>query len=227
MNRLLLLAAACLALPSIAPADDKPTLKDTVGLKAPEGAVILFDGKSTQGWLGRDGQPAQWDLIDGTLSVKGGAGDIHTDRKFDSFQLHLEFSCPYMPDARGQGRGNSGVYLQGRYELQVLDSYGLPPKNNECGAIYQQIAPAVNACKPPLQWQSYDVTFHSARKEGDKVVQKARIRVVQNGVTIIDDKEIDPTPGGLGGEAGTPGPLLLQDHGNPVQYRNIWIAPIR
>ncbi|MFO0960682.1 MAG: DUF1080 domain-containing protein [Isosphaeraceae bacterium] len=225
MNRILLVAS-CVALPSITLADDPPVLKDTVGAKAPEGAVVLFDGKSIDGWLGKDNKPAQWPAVDGIMTVKGGTGDIHTERTFNSFKLHIEFNCPYMPEARGQARGNSGVYLQGRYELQVLDSYGLPPKNNECGAIYQQIVPSVNACKPPLQWQSYDVTFHAARREGDKVIKKARITVVQNGVTIIDDKEIDVTPGGLGGEAGTPGPLLLQDHGNPVQYQNIWIVPL-
>lgn len=221
-----ILALPLLAVPTLAAADDRPTLKDTVGAKPPEGAVVLFDGKSLDGWLSRDGKPARWNLTDGILTVQGGTGDIHTDRKFDSFRLHIEFNCPYMPDAHGQGRGNSGVYLQGRYELQVLDSYGLPPKNNECGAIYQQIVPAVNACKPPLQWQSYDVTFHAAQTEGDKVTKKARLSVVQNGVTIIDDKEIDVTPGGLGGAAGTSGPLLLQDHGNPVQYRNIWVVPL-
>ena len=131
-----------------------------------------------------------------------------------------------MPEAKGQGRGNSGVYQQGRYELQVLDSYGLDPQSNDCGAIYQQVIPKVNACKPPLQWQTYDVTFHSAERDGDKVTKKARITVVQNGKTIIDDKEIEPTPGGIDMEAGKPGPILLQDHGNPVQYRNIWIEKI-
>ncbi len=201
-------------------------LKDTVGAKPPEGAIVLFNGKSLEGWLSRDGKAAdKWGAADGIMTVKGG-GDIHTEKTFNSFKLHIEFNCPYMPDAKGQARGNSGVYLQGRYELQVLDSYGLPPKNNECGAIYQQIVPAVNACKPPLQWQSYDVTFHAAQRDGNKVTKRARISVVQNGVTIIDDKEIDVTPGGLGGPAGEPGPLLLQDHGNPVQFKNIWIVPI-
>jgi hypothetical protein len=128
--------------------------------------------------------------------------------------------------AKGQARGNSGVFLQGRYELQVLDSYGLKPQNNDCGAIYKQIAPAVNACKAPLQWQTYDVTFHAPKLEGDMVVKKARVTVVQNGITIIDDKEIEVTPGGIDSKPAPTGPLQLQDHHNAVEYRNIWIKPL-
>jgi hypothetical protein len=131
-----------------------------------------------------------------------------------------------MPDAKGQARGNSGVYQTGNYELQVLDSYGLKPQNNDCSAIYQQIAPAHNACKPPLQWQTYDVTFHKAVKEGDKIVKKARITVLQNGIKTIDDGEISLTPGGDGTPEGADGPILLQDHGNLVQFRNIWLKPL-
>jgi hypothetical protein len=131
-----------------------------------------------------------------------------------------------MPEAKGQARGNSGVYLTGSHELQVLDSFGLEPKNNECGAIYQQVTPKVNACKPPLQWQTYDVTFHKAKVENGEVVKKARVTVVQNGVTIIDDAEIRPTPGGVGIKEGADGPLMLQDHGNDVQFRNIWIVKL-
>jgi hypothetical protein len=164
---------------------------------------------------------------DGIFTVGAGHGDIRTKHAFGDFKLHLEFNVPYMPKAQGQARGNSGVYLGGIYELQVLDSYGLKPQNNECGAIYQQIVPSVNACKPPLRWQTYDITFHAARREGDKVVKKARLTVVQNGLTIIDDKEISPTPGGVGGvKEGEYGPIMLQDHGNAVQYRNTWIKPL-
>jgi hypothetical protein len=197
----------------------------TLGAKPPEGAVTVFNGDSLAGWVGRDGKtPAGWPLADGVMTVRG--GDIMTSARFGNFQLHIEFNIPYMPKARGQGRGNSGVYLGGIHELQVLDSYGLKPQDNDCGAIYKQIVPAVNACKPPLQWQTYDVTFHKAVVEDGKVVKKARLTVVQNGLTIIDNAEISPTPGGIDLAAGQDGPLLLQDHGNAVEYRNIWIKPL-
>src|SRR5947209_14748692 len=120
-----------------------------------------------------------------------------TARALGDVRLHLEFNVPYMPEARGQKRGNSGVFLAGVYELQVLDSYGLKPATNECGAIYKQVAPRVNACKPPLQWQTYDVTFRKAEVADGKVVRKARITVLQNGIQIIDNAEVSPTPGGV------------------------------
>jgi hypothetical protein len=221
--------AACLAtlvgmaLPALAD-DPKPNDK-TLGQKPPEKAVVLFDGKDLAGWVkAKDKTPADWPVADGIFTV--GRGNIMTDKRFGDFRLHLEFNVPYMPEAKGQARGNSGVYLAGVYELQVLDSYGLKPRTDDCGAIYKQIAPSVNACKPPLQWQTYDVTFRKAKVADGKVAAKARVTVVQNGITIIDDKEIEPTPGGLSMEAGQDGPLWLQDHGNAVQYRNIWVVPL-
>lgn len=205
-------------------AQEKPN-DATLGAKPPEGAVVLLGAKGLEGWVKRDGKtPADWPVADGIATVRG--GDIMTRQRFGDFKLHLEFNVPYMPQARGQGRGNSGVYLGGIHELQVLDSYGLKPQNNDCGAIYQQVVPRVNACKPPLQWQTYDVTFHKAVLDDQgKVVKKARVTVVHNGIKTIDDAEIRPTPGGLGDRPGQDGPLLLQDHGNAVQYRNIWIQP--
>jgi hypothetical protein len=197
----------------------------TLGAKPPANAIVLFDGKDLSSWVSKDGKsPADWPVVDGIVTV--GTGDIRTEKSFGDFKLHLEFNVPYMPKATGQGRGNSGVYLQGRYELQVLDSYGLTPQDNDCGAIYKQIIPAVNACKPPLQWQTYDVTFRAPRFEGDKVVKKARVTVVQNGLAIIDDKEISVTAGGIDNKEAKIGPLLLQDHHNAVQFRNIWIEPL-
>ncbi len=197
----------------------------TLGARPPAGATVLLGEERLEGWVrARDRTPARWPYADGILTV--GRGDIMTEKTFGSFELHLEFNVPYMPDAHGQGRGNSGLYLTGNHELQVLDSYGLKSQDNDCGAIYKQVAPAVNACKPPLQWQTYDITFHKAKLEGGKVAKKARITVLQNGVKIIDNAEIRPTPGGIRVPEGQDGPILLQDHTNPVQYRNIWIKPI-
>ncbi len=224
---LLLIGALGCAAPTSTSHADAPKPSDAaLGMKPPPGAVVLFDGKDLDGWVkvGGDKAPADWPVEEGVMTV--GKGSIRTKAEFGDFQLHVEFNVPYMPAAKGQARGNSGVYLDGTYELQVLDSYGLKPKNNDCGAIYQQVVPAFNACKPPLQWQSYDVTFRKARKEGGKVVKKARVTAVQNGITIIDDAEISPTPGGVGTVEGDDGPIMLQDHNNAVQYRNIWIKPL-
>src|SRR3954453_12726608 len=189
----------------------RPKLSDaTLNARPSAGAIVLLGEGSTEKWVKSDGKtPSNWKVADGILTV--GRGDIMTEKTFGNFELHLEFNVPYMPEAHGQGRGNSGVYLTGNHELQVLDSYGLKSQDNDCGAIYHQVKPSVNACKPPLQWQTYDVTFHKAKVEGGKVVRKARVTVEQNGITIIDDKEIDVTPGGLGGEPGQDGPILLQD----------------
>jgi hypothetical protein len=223
--RYALLAALALAAP---PDGTTPRPNDaTLGAPPPSGAVVLFDGKSSDGWVKTDGKtPAAWPVEDGVMTVGKGKGSIMTRRTLGDMQLHLEFNVPYMPDARGQARGNSGVYLAGAYELQILDSYGLTPKANDCGAIYGQIAPSVNACKPPLQWQTYDVTFHKAEVADGKAVKKARVTVLQNGIRIIDNAEIALSPGGTGTKEGEDGPLMLQDHGNDVQFRNIWAKPL-
>jgi hypothetical protein len=200
---------------------------DTLGQAPPEGAIVLFDGKDLSKWVGRDGKSeATWPVKDGVFAVKPGAGSIRTKEAFGSGLLHVEFNVPYMPQARGQGRGNSGVYVAGRHEVQILDSYGLESKDNDCGGIYQQYAPSVNACKPPLQWQTYDIVYTAPKVENGEVKAKARITVRHNGQTIIDDKEIVATPGGVdANNTATSGPLMLQDHGNDVQFRNIWFVP--
>ncbi len=210
----------------VAKAEDKVDVKS---VPPPQGAIVLFDGKDLDKWEGLDGKPAPWKLVDDRAAQVGGGG-IKTKDKFDDhFKLHVEFRVPYLPDAKGQGRGNSGVYLQGRYEVQILDSYGLEPKDNECGGIYKVAIPKVNACKAPTVWQSYDVDFRAPVFKDGKKVESARISVKQNGVTIHDDVEIpvDNTVAGLGGDPSTPGPIHLQDHGNPVQYRNIWLLPAK
>jgi len=147
-----------------------------------------------------------------------------TKMMVNDFQLHLEFRTPYMPNARGQGRGNSGVYIQKRYEVQVLDSFGLQGVHNECGGLYRQRKPDVNMCLPPLSWQTYDIDFKAARWEGDKKVANARLTVRHNGVLIHDNVEVPSKTGAGDKESAKPGPIRLQNHSNPVHFRNIWIV---
>jgi hypothetical protein len=190
----------------------------TLGAKPPQGALVLFDGKDTEEWTG-----GRLDKATGNLNTDG--KDILSKRKFNNYVLHLEFLLPYRPDARGQGRGNSGVYQVDHYEVQVLDSFGLDGKNNECGGVYTKAAPKVNMCLPPLTWQTYDIEFTNAVQENGKKVKNARLTAKHNGVVIHDDLEIDgPTGGHRSEPEGTPGPIKLQGHGNPLQYRNIWIV---
>jgi hypothetical protein len=200
---------------------------DVPGTPPPRGAVVLFGGKSLDGWTKRNGKDAAgFKLLEGGIMQVSG-GDIITKDLFDGkFKLHVEFRVPYMPKASGQGRGNSGVYVQGRYEVQVLDSYGLVSKDNDCGGIYGVAAPLVNACKAPTVWQSYDIRFQAPTCEDGKKKDPAVITVFHNGIKIHDNVKItkDNTTAGLGGDPCTPGPILLQDHGNPVQYRNIWLV---
>jgi hypothetical protein len=187
--------------------------------------IVLFDGKDTSAWQHADGTPCKWPIVDdGAMQVKG--GDIFTKQTFGDCKVHVEFWIPKLPpDVKGQARGNSGVYLMGRYEVQVLDSYGLKSGVQDCGAIYGQKAPDVNACLPPEQWQMYDIDFTAPRfdDKGNKIA-KPRITVRQNGQLIQNDVEIDkPTKAGFVDEPPGPGPLRLQDHGNAVRYRNIYI----
>jgi rubredoxin len=202
-------------------------LKDAASSPAPKGAIVLFDGKNIDAWTKKDSKAkVEWKLADGTWEGVKGHGDILTKEKFDGkFKLHLEFRVPYEPGGSGQGKGNSGVYVQGRYEVQVLDSYGLKSGKNDCGAIYNVAAPKENVCKAPTVWQTYDIEFTSPKCENGKKSEPARMTVYHNGVKIHDNVEIpvDNTTSGLGGDVCTPGPILLQDHGHPVQYRNIWL----
>jgi hypothetical protein len=186
----------------------------TLGKEAPEGAIILFDGSGVGAWEGEMSESGH--LRQGAVSR-----DL-----FGDFELHLEFLLPFEPEKRGQGRGNSGLYLQGRYEVQILDSFGLRGEKNECGGIYSVAAPLVNMCFPPLRWQTYDVKFSSARWEGDKKVSDARVSVWHNGVLIHDDQEVPhATAAARLGEGPARGPIYLQDHGSEVRFRNIWLKP--
>ncbi len=171
------------------------------------------------------GDKALWVIKEDVVEIKPGTSGMMTRQQFSDFKLHIEFRTPYMPNSKGQGRGNSGVYLQGRYEVQVLDSYGLEGKDNECGGIYKVGAPAVNMCAPPGQWQSYDIDFTSPKFDNRREkIADARVTVNHNGVIIHDNVAVPkPTGGAVDLRTHKPGSILLQDHGNPVQYRNIWI----
>ena len=186
----------------------------SMGALPPANARVLFDGTNTDSFEG--GKIDEAGLLTEGPTTKDPVRD---------FQMHLEFRTPFMPYARGQARGNSGVYIQRRYEVQVLDSFGLEGVHNECGGLYKTMPPSVNMCLPPLTWQTYDITFTAARFDdaGNKT-SNARLTVVQNGVVIHDNIEI-PNKTGAGQKEGPDAlPILLQNHGNPVRYRNIWIV---
>jgi len=193
----------------------------------PDNAVTLFDGTDFSQWQRDGGGDIRWTLADGAMQIVPGSGSIVTKEPVRDFAMHIEFKTPQLPpDVTGQGRGNSGVYIQRRYELQILDSYGLEPKFNECGSIYRFKAPDRNVCRKPGEWQSYDIRFREARYDGDKKVADARITVYHNGVLIHDDVAIPNKTGAGRPEGPEPLPILLQDHGNAVTFRNIWIAPL-
>jgi hypothetical protein len=186
----------------------------TLGMKPPKDASVLFDGKSSTHF--QNGKI----VLDKLLLA-----DCESKEKLGDHKLHLEFRTPFKSTARGQARGNSGVYIQGRYELQVLDSFGLAGENNECGGIYSISKPKVNACFPPLTWQTYDIDFTAAKYDSDgKKIENARTTIRQNGILIHDDLELPNHTPGKHAEADSPQSLYLQGHGNPVVYRNIWVV---
>ncbi len=189
----------------------------TLGAKPPLGAEVLFDGTNTDAW--RKGKMDDRHFLScGTRSKQ----------LFTNLTFHGEFLLPFEPSGRGQDRGNSGVYFQDRYEVQVLDSFGLKGENNECGGIYSKHSPAVNMCFPPLVWQTYDVDFEAAKfNEAGTKIKNAIMTVKHNGVLIQDNVEVNGTTTAAGINTETPigGPIRLQDHGHPVYYRNIWVVP--
>jgi len=197
----------------------------------PEDAVILFDGNDLSQWTKEDGGPAEWKIVDGAMEVIPGKGSIMTKQNFQDCRLHLEFMLPETPaDANDQDRANSGVYIQRRYEVQILDSFGLQPQINGCGAIYRVKAPDKNLCKPPGMWQTYDIFFRAARFEGNgessKKVEDARITVLHNGVVIHNNVRIPNKTGAGKPETPHAAPILLQDHGSPIRFRNVWAVPL-
>jgi hypothetical protein len=187
----------------------------TLGAKPPTGAVVLFDGSTADNFQGGK-------MTADKLLMQG----VTSKQKFGSYTIHLEFRLPYQPHDSGQARGNSGCYLQGRYEVQILDSFGLEGKNNECGGIYSIKDPDQNLCYPPLAWQTYDIDYTAAEFGPDgKKLKNARMTVRHNGVVVHDNVELPkattaaPVP-----EGPEPGPVYIQDHGNPVRFRNIWVV---
>jgi len=195
----------------------------------PSDAIVLFDGKNLDKWRSTDGSPAKWQVRDGYVEVAPGTGDIRTADSFGDCQLHIEWATPAIPKGEGQERGNSGVFLMDRYEIQVLDSYGNKTYyHGQAGSVYKQYAPLVNASRPPGEWQSYDIIFKAPKfDEQGKVTERARVTVLHNGVLIQNNVEIygntyHDRPA-LYTAHPPREPLRLQDHGNPVRYRNIWI----
>ncbi len=192
-------------------------VSSTIGRKPPEGAVVLFDGSTPENF--ENGR-----MSDDKLLMQGAT----SKQKFSSFELHIEFMLSYMPNARGQARSNSGCYMQGRYEVQMLDSFGLTGDDHECGGIYEIRNPNVNMCFPPLSWQTYDVEYHAAKFDaaGNKT-DDAWMTVKHNGVVIHPKVKLSrATRAAPVAEGPEDGPIYLQDHGDPVRYRNIWLTPI-
>lgn len=206
--------------------------KQALPVPAPPDALVLFDGTGLAQWRSADGGPAKWVIKDGAIESVPGSGYLHSARGFGDVQLHVEWATPVPPKGESQGRGNSGVFLMGLYEVQVLDSYQNDTyPDGQAAAIYGQYPPLVNACRPPGEWQTYDIVFRRPRFRPDgSLVQAARLTVLHNGILVQDGVEPwGPTawlqhlpytahPDKL--------PLAFQDHGNPVRYRDIWLREL-
>lgn len=204
-------------------------LSPTLGLEPPAGAIVLFDGSGLDQWQSPQGCEV---LDDGSMMIGPKGKTLVSKGTFTDVKLHVEFRTPFMPKARGQQRGNSGVFLQDVYEVQILDSYGLEGYYNECGALYKVSAPHVNACAPPLEWQTYDITYRAPRHdESGKLTENPRMSVHHNGVLIHNDQEIPwitawTEKQRLAPAPRKPGHIILQVHGNFVQFRNIWLVDL-
>jgi len=209
---------------------EPPEVKIT--LNKSNSAVMLFDGSDFSHWIGENQKPIGWEIEDGVMKIVPGTGSIMTRDNYRDFKMHLEFKLPQLDaGVSGQYRANSGVYIQRRYEVQILDSYGLEPQDNDCGAIYMFKAPDTNACARPNEWQSYDIIFRAARFDSQdpyvKKLENAKITVWHNGILIHRNVTIPNKTGAGQIEGPDPGPILLQDHSNEIWFRNIWIEPLQ
>jgi hypothetical protein len=201
-------------------------------LPAPADAVVLFDGRDLSRWCDEKGEPARWKVENGYMEVAAKTGAIRTRQSFGDCQLHVEWSAPATVSGEGQGRGNSGVFLMGLYEVQVLDSFNNRTyADGQAASIYGQFPPLVNACRPPGQWQTYDIIFHGPRFDGSgRLRQPAVVTVLHNGILVQDRVSLT---GPTAHKARPPYqvhpaqlPLSFQDHGNPVRYRSVWIREL-
>ncbi len=198
--------------------------------KIPSDAIFLFDGKNLDNWeTVKDGSPAKWKVEDGAMTVVKGAGNISTKQKFTNYQLHIEWRSPIEPETlKSQGKGNSGIFMQGMYEVQVLNSYqNRSYRNGQAGSIYKQSAPLVNATSPMGEWNTYDIIYTAPKFTiNGGIDTPAYVTVIHNGIVVQNHTKIQGTTEYIG-QPKNPvhgaGPISLQDHGNPVSFRNIWI----
>ncbi|WP_165246198.1 3-keto-disaccharide hydrolase [Paludisphaera soli] len=214
----------------------KPTVAEpaewSLGTPAPPDAVVLFDGRDLGAWRSADGGPAGWKVADGAFVVTPGKGAIRTKEEFGDVQIHLEWASPNPPNGNGQNRGNSGLFLMGAFELQVIDSYKADTyADGMAGALYGQYPPLYNAAKPPGAWQAYDVAFRAPRFSPDGALREpARVTAFLNGVLVQDNESLVGGTSWLEAVAYEPGvstgPIQLQDHGHPVKFRNIWLRKL-
>ncbi|MSS99968.1 MAG: DUF1080 domain-containing protein [Pedosphaera sp.] len=208
----------------------KPEASPTLGAKPPAGATVLFDGADLSKWKSAKGD-APWKVENGYAEVNG-KGQITTKDGFGSMRLHIEFASPKEVKGESQGRGNSGVFLMGMYEVQVLDSYeNVTYADGQCASLYGQWPPDKNVCLPPGEWQTYDITFEAPKFKDGKLVEPGYVTVIHNGVKVHDRRKLNGPSGHRSVVAykahADKLPISLQDHGNPVRFRNMWLEEIK
>ena len=211
--------------------EPKVIIPSKEGSTPPSDAIILFDGGNADSWQHGDGTPIKWDIDDFIMTVKPGAGQIETKELFGDCQLHLEWRSPIEKDRNGQDKGNSGVFLQGKYEVQILNSYdNRTYSNGQAASIYKQHIPLVNAMRPPGEWNVYDIIFHAPKfNSNDLKIKRGTLTVIHNGVLVQDHVDILGTTEYIGPPKTIPhgdGPIFLQDHSNKVSFRNIWLRKL-